>query len=448
MYTDSVGNEVSARPTATVAVPEPHAQRVPAVHDLSEAQPVAHKRKRGRPRKEVLAEDGAEDVTPTQLGMRKRGRSRRIAAVKHDAGSVACSELTRSKRVKHEAVNDEEYLPPTASVTPSRSGHSDRIEDDSVDETTSTLKRSTSLKSTKRKRDQETHGSPSAKTGRKGVSFLTIPSIRAAQFGIVQERMKDHPFWLLIAVIFLNKTTGKSAVPTFYDVKTRWPTPEALAGGNQAEIFEKVKHLGFGTQRSRTLIKFATTWIHQPPAAGRRYRKLNYPAQGDGKAYKPSLVIETDDDDCAGALEIGHLPGCGRYAYDSWRIFCRDALRGVNVDDESVVPEWQKVLPQDKELKAALRWMWSREGWIWSSDTGEKRRATPRERQAAVQGGGSEAAPLLAANSGEAPAENARGLDMVVHKKTRSHAGRLEVVIPQSEIDDPSQYIYYSDGNT
>ena len=35
-------------------------------------------------------------------------------------------------------------------------------------------------------------------------------------------------------------------------------------------------------------------------------------------------------------------------------------------------PEWMRVLPEDKELRAFLRWMWMREGWEWNPWTGEK----------------------------------------------------------------------------
>ena len=124
---------------------------------------------------------------------------------------------------------------------------------------------------------------------------------------------------------------------------------------------------------------------------------MHYPCKGDGKEFKRQQVVEEDADDVGGALEIGHLPGCGPYAWDSWRIFCRDTLRGVaedyngkgasaGKDGEVFVPEWKKVVPLDKELRACLRWMWLREGWIWDHETGEKREATEEEMERAVKG--------------------------------------------------------------
>lgn len=83
--------------------------------------------------------------------------------------------------------------------------------------------------------------------------------------------------------------------------------------------------------------------------------------------------------------EIGHLTQ-GRYAIDSWRIFCRDIFLGksdnwmgppcqpalADEDANSFEPEWKRVLPQDKELRACLRWMWMREGFEWDPVTGER----------------------------------------------------------------------------
>ncbi|KAK3718295.1 hypothetical protein LTR37_005108 [Vermiconidia calcicola] len=226
-----------------------------------------------------------------------------------------------------------------------------------------------------------------------GTSTAPVPSINCPTFGIIQEKLWREPFWLLIAVTFLNKTTGRAAVPVFWELKKRYPTPEALADANQEDLFEMIWSLGLQRQRSKRLISMAKAWIEEPPVKGRRWRTLHYPLKGDGKEHKSGVVVEEDADDVRGALEIGQIPGCGPYAWDSWRIFCRDALRrvaedynGLNAVGEGFVPEWQKVLPLDKELRACLRWMWLREGWVWDPLTGDKSRATEVEMNAAVRG--------------------------------------------------------------
>lgn len=50
----------------------------------------------------------------------------------------------------------------------------------------------------------------------------------------------------------------------------------------------------------------------------------------------------------------------GRYAIDSFRIFGRDALRGVDVG-KGVEEEWRRVRAEDKDLKAYLEWRWRME---------------------------------------------------------------------------------------
>jgi hypothetical protein len=82
----------------------------------------------------------------------------------------------------------------------------------------------------------------------------------------------------------------------------------------------------------------------------------------------------------------------GSYTLDSWRIFCRDVLRGLASDwkgggrEGEFQPEWMRVLPQDKELRAYLRWMWMQEGWLWDPATGEKE-LLPDDLRRAVQDG-------------------------------------------------------------
>lgn len=129
---------------------------------------------------------------------------------------------------------------------------------------------------------------------------------------------------------------------------------------------------------------------------------MGYPGVGNGRDVKAcEEPIPDEQEDCRVAWEIGHLPGVGRYALDSWRIFCRDRLRGVETPvAEYVSPfseargvveepqgEWTHVLPTDKELRAYLRWRWLRHGWEWDPTTGERRRASEKVIMGAEGGG-------------------------------------------------------------
>lgn len=128
---------------------------------------------------------------------------------------------------------------------------------------------------------------------------------------------------------------------------------------------------------------------------GKRRRVLNYPCRGDGRDVKADEVI--DDGDKRVAWEVGQLPGVGAYAIDSWRIFCRDELRGrptgmpdevtEKTKEEEMQKEWTRVLPSDKELRAYLRWRWLRNGIIWNPLSGEKQPASEEVLQKAREGG-------------------------------------------------------------
>lgn len=251
------------------------------------------------------------------------------------------------------------------------------------------------------------HFTPSPKRKRvpAGTSAVPFPKLSAPRFGLIQERLANDPFRLLIAVTFLNKTHGKAARPIFEQVMETYPTPQDLAAANVSELSEMIHSLGFQNQRARKLIKIAETWVGQPPQKGKLYRTMDYPNKGNGRHLKPKETVDEDVEDCiqAGALEIAHIYGLGPYAWDSWRIFCRDKFRGVAEgyngegvpgykpssqvkEDSDFEPEWKRVVPLDKELRACLRWMWLREGWEWDPLTGNKKKAAPTLMREASDG--------------------------------------------------------------
>ncbi|KAJ9668829.1 hypothetical protein H2201_001075 [Coniosporium apollinis] len=223
------------------------------------------------------------------------------------------------------------------------------------------------------------------------VSCLPFPPLSAPRFGLIQEELAHDPFRLLIAVTLLNKTKGTAAIPVFHSLISTYPTPSALAQASTADVAARIRHLGLQNNRAETLVEFAKTWLAAPPARGKRYKTLHYPYRSASAGIKATEILD-DDDTRLGAWEVAHLPGCGPYAMDSWRIFCRDVLRGVaqGWDGEGAEggfePEWKRVLPKDKELRAFLRWMWLREGWAWDPGTGEKEVASTEVMRAAERG--------------------------------------------------------------
>lgn len=270
------------------------------------------------------------------------------------------------------------------------------------------------------------------------LSTLPFPPLHLPHFGLMQEKLAHDPFRLLLATIFLNKTPGQRAMPIFYDLMARYSTPEALADAKQSDVTAIIQCLGFQNQRAAKCIAMARVWCEKPPERGKRYRKLHYPCKGDGRDIKEDEVLgDEDDEDKAEQLaenddvrddneapsknknkrvawEISHLPGIGAYGHDSWRMFCRDQLRGLSsgwngetackleqnrnhktqrpstaaaATSTPFEPEWKRVLPLDKELRAWMTWMWMKEGWVWNKETGQRHRA-PDDLMALARGEG------------------------------------------------------------
>lgn len=215
------------------------------------------------------------------------------------------------------------------------------------------------------------------------VSCIPFPPLTSPRFGIIQEELAHSPFWLLVAITFLIKTSGQLAIPTFRKIKDKFPSPEAIGDPtNAAEIIEMIRHLGLCMMRLKYLQKYARTFMQTPPQASVRYNVKHYDARD----------LDTDDVSAdAQAWEIGHMTQ-GKYALDSWRIFCRDELLSRAEDwngkgrEGEFQPEWMRVMPTDKELRAYLRWMWMREGWEWDPITGEKTVLRDEMRMAVDEG--------------------------------------------------------------
>ncbi|KAI1304685.1 DNA glycosylase [Xylaria venustula] len=246
------------------------------------------------------------------------------------------------------------------------------------------------------------------------VSCLPFPRLDAPRFGLIQEELAPDPFQLLIAVTLLVRTSGKAAIPVFRKLMSQYPSPSALAAAPAADIVGMIEHLGLGRVRAAKIQRFARLWVDDPPRNGVRYavrkyccaeqHRLGHHLQHSQGILDPEEEEEAEEEGhhgggigdaiisvSASEWEIGHMTQ-GPYALDSWRIFCRDVLRGEAQDwngggrEGEFQPEWMRVLPQDKELRACLRWMWMREGWQWDPTTGEKV-VLPEELRRAVQEG-------------------------------------------------------------
>lgn len=214
-----------------------------------------------------------------------------------------------------------------------------------------------------------------------------LPAPRTApihneHFGLVQESVGTDLYKLLVAAVLWNRTRGVQARPVLLKLVSDYPSPDLLAEAPISHLSDLLHPLGLHNSRARRLVAFAKAWMQNPPSKSRRYRKLHYPSHGDGLDVGKNEVL-TEDDGREG-WEVAHLPSLGPYALDSFRIFHRDILRGLAQDwngkgaGPGFEPEWKRVAPLDKDLRAYIRWRWLKEGWVWDAETGTKVRASKK----------------------------------------------------------------------
>ncbi|KAG8128060.1 hypothetical protein E2320_014933 [Naja naja] len=127
-------------------------------------------------------------------------------------------------------------------------------------------------------------------------------------FNLVQETLFHDSWKLLIATIFLNKTSGKMAIPVLWEFFKKYPSPKVARTANWKEMSELLKPLGLYELRAKTIVKFSDEYL---------VKQWKYPIE---------------------------LHGIGKYGNDSYRIFC--------------VNEWKEVQPQDHKLNIYHSWLW------------------------------------------------------------------------------------------
>ncbi|KAH9975212.1 DNA glycosylase, partial [Russula compacta] len=151
------------------------------------------------------------------------------------------------------------------------------------------------------------------------------------------ECVADDPWKLLVAVMLLNKTSGRVAVPIFWKLIARWPTPESLAKADRAELEDCIRCLGLQNTRARRLIALSAAYL----------TRHDNPELPKSKYYRHRS-----------STSISHLPGSGPYALDSYRIYCGGP------------DAWRTVVPRDKELIRFIKWRWAVHGLQWSPTLG------------------------------------------------------------------------------
>ncbi|GAB1601836.1 methyl-CpG-binding domain protein 4-like [Argonauta hians] len=127
-------------------------------------------------------------------------------------------------------------------------------------------------------------------------------------FCLVQESLFHDPWKLLVATIFLNKTTGKAAIPLLWKFFDLYPDADSARDADWHHIAHLITPLGLNEKRAKIIIRFSEEYL---------LKNWKYPDE---------------------------LYGIGKYGRDSYRIFC--------------VNEWKQVMPTDHKLNSYHKWLW------------------------------------------------------------------------------------------
>ncbi|XP_075430775.1 methyl-CpG-binding domain protein 4 isoform X2 [Ascaphus truei] len=138
-------------------------------------------------------------------------------------------------------------------------------------------------------------------------------------FNLVQETLFHDSWKLLIATIFLNKTSGKMAIPALWEFLEKYPTPEVARATEWKEMSELLKPLGLHELRAKAIVRFSDEYLT---------KKWRYPIE---------------------------LHGIGKYGNDSYRIFCVNEWKEVRARSDLRVTQ---VHPEDHKLNKYHTWLW------------------------------------------------------------------------------------------
>ena len=124
---------------------------------------------------------------------------------------------------------------------------------------------------------------------------------------LIQETLWPNEWKILVSCLLLNLTTRKQVDKVIDRLFEKYPEPESMGSADDDELKEIIKSLGLVNKRVKTLKRFS-----------REYADKKWKTPKD-------------------------LYGCGKYADDAWRIFCRG--------------DWRDVSPQDHALNKYHDWL-------------------------------------------------------------------------------------------
>jgi len=126
-------------------------------------------------------------------------------------------------------------------------------------------------------------------------------------YNLLQESLWPDEWRVLVSCLLLNLTTRKQVEKVIDRLFRKYPGPVSMSFAKDEELKGIIKTLGLANKRVKTLKRFSHEYLT--------------------KTW--TMPIE--------------LYGCGKYANDAWRIFCRG--------------DWRLVDPQDHALNDYHGWL-------------------------------------------------------------------------------------------
>jgi methyl-CpG-binding domain protein 4 len=123
---------------------------------------------------------------------------------------------------------------------------------------------------------------------------------------LIQEDYLNDPWKMLVCCILLNQTTNQQVRKVLQAVFELIPNPRAASICNPILLAEVIKSTGFSKVKSERIIRMSQKWE-------------------------------------SGFSEVTDLPGVGRYASDSWKIFIQKNL-SIQVTDKKLQAYLDSVL--------------------------------------------------------------------------------------------------------
>ncbi|CAJ0941482.1 unnamed protein product [Ranitomeya imitator] len=266
---------------------------------------------------------------------RKRSASKQEAQIQQNTSNQRVNSRKRSKEHGEDLMNDPQILSPVDSEKMDRSidrtetGRPEETHDQSVSCAlqlpTDTEQEGTASDSHQDNSDSRSHPKITAMDPPRRKAFCKWTPPRSP-FNLVQETLFHDPWKLLVATIFLNKTSGKMAVPVLWRFLEKYPTPDVARAADWKEMSELLQPLGLYELRAKTIVRFSDEFLT---------KKWRYPIE---------------------------LHGIGKYGNDSYRIFCVNEWREVRIPPDpgynvSIRTVTSIVRPEDHKLNSYHSWL-------------------------------------------------------------------------------------------